>query len=95
MDYRKFDFVCELLEAAARGDEIVVDKCRIFRLDTSQFNLRDECADVLQLVKEHRQGNTIRGQINLHAMHHGIVGELRALREAIVEALPKKKGRKS
>jgi hypothetical protein len=99
-DYRKFDFVCELLEALARGDEVVVDKRRIFRLDTSQYNLKDECADVLALVREHRQGNPIRGPFAVQAMHHGIVGELRALREAVAAAFdeanrPKKGSRRA
>lgn len=81
-DYRKFDFVLDVLEALARGDEVVIDKRRIFRLDTSQFNLRDECADVLLLVREHRQGNTIR---NTHVLGQ-VVGELRAFREAVARA---------
>jgi len=94
-DYRKFDFVCDVLEQLAQGSEVVIDKRRIFRLDTSQYSLKDECADVLAMVKEMRQGNPLRGQISLSALQHAIVGELREIRVAIVEALPKKKGRKS
>jgi hypothetical protein len=92
-EYRKWQFVCSVLDALARGDEVVIDGRQIFRLDTTAYALRDECAEVRRLVEKLRTQEPLSTDV---------VGELRLLREVIVRTLEaaaaeskKKKGRKS
>lgn len=75
-EYRRFNFVCMVLDALARGDEVKIDHRLIFRLDTSEHFLREECTEVRQLIEK------VRGREPLST---DVVGELRALREAIVK----------
>lgn len=76
-EYERFDFVLSVLDELAHGSEIVIDKTRFWRLDTSSYHLRDEVAIVIEIIKNHRLRVVTEG--DLQPAMRGIADALRAL----------------